>query len=103
MSLTCLPKSSSTIVAKQGDTRYTKTSYPVRFGQYLEIETDLATFHFNLNREIIRIIGKGVHWPHPQEWLKRTAGNDWIYYSTGGYTGVFETTGEYYLPNLPSR
>jgi len=28
-------------------------------------------------------------------------GNDWIYYSTGGYTGVFEATGEYYLPNLP--
>jgi radical SAM superfamily enzyme YgiQ (UPF0313 family) len=32
--------------------------------------------------------------------LKRTAGNDWNYYSTGGYTGVFEATGEYYLPNF---
>ena len=27
-------------------------------------------------------------------------GNDWVYYSTGGYTGVFEATGEYYLPNF---
>jgi len=27
-------------------------------------------------------------------------GNDWIYYSTGGYSGVFEALGEYYLPNL---
>ncbi|MFH2060771.1 MAG: radical SAM protein [Pseudomonadota bacterium] len=27
-------------------------------------------------------------------------GNDWVYYSTGGYSGVFEAIGEYYLPNL---
>jgi radical SAM superfamily enzyme YgiQ (UPF0313 family) len=27
-------------------------------------------------------------------------GNDWVYYSTGGYTGVFEAIGEYYLPNF---
>ena len=40
-------------------------------------------------------------WPDPQEWLKRTVGNDWIYYSTGGYAGVFEAIGEYYLPNTP--
>ncbi len=57
--------------------------------------------HFNLNHQLIRLSGKERDWPHPQEWLKRTIGNDWIYYSTGGYTGVFETTGEFYLPNLP--
>ncbi len=27
-------------------------------------------------------------------------GNDWVYYSSGGYAGVFEALGEYYLPNL---
>ncbi|MDA3788020.1 MAG: radical SAM protein [Desulfobacula sp.] len=27
-------------------------------------------------------------------------GDDWVYYSTGGYSGVFEALGEYYLPNL---
>jgi hypothetical protein len=84
-----------------GEIRYTKASYPVRTGIYSELETTDFTYHFNLNAEIIRIIGKTADWPHPHEWLKRTAGNDWIYYSTGGYTGVFETTGEYYLPNLP--
>jgi len=41
-----------------------------------------------------------MEWTHPHEWLKRRCSNDWVYYSTGGYTGVFEATGEYYLPNL---
>jgi hypothetical protein len=88
-------------VAKRGSDRFLKASYPVRTGIYTEVETDRCTLHFNLNQEIIRAQGKGGDWPHPQEWLQRTAGNDWVYYSTGGYTGVFETTGEYYLPNLP--
>ncbi len=91
----------SATLFKRGDKSYTKASYPVRTGIYSEIETDDYTYHFNLNSEIIRIIGRTADWPHPHEWLKRTTGNDWVYYSTGGYTGVFETTGEYYLPNFP--
>ena len=86
---------------KRGNRRYEKVSYPLRCGIYHEIDGPSATLHFNLNHELIRLIGKQPGWPHPQEWLKRTIGNDWIYYSTGGYTGVFETTGEFYLPNLP--
>ena len=57
-------------------------------------------FHFNLNHEIMRIKGNDNSWRHPHEWLKRTVGDDWVYTSTGGYTGVFEATGEYYLPNF---
>ncbi|MGI9535541.1 MAG: radical SAM protein [Desulfocapsaceae bacterium] len=86
---------------KRGNRRYEKVSYPLRCGIYHEIESSNAVMHFNLNHQLIRLIGKQRDWPHPQEWLKRTIGNDWIYYSTGGYTGVFETTGEFYLPNLP--
>jgi len=85
----------------QGSDQFSKVSYPIRTGIYSEIETSRYIFHFNLNHEVIRIIGTSKNWPHPQEWLKRTMGNDWIYYSTGGYSGVFEATGEYYLPNLP--
>jgi radical SAM superfamily enzyme YgiQ (UPF0313 family) len=85
---------------KLGSTAYTKMSYPVHCGIYNEIETKDFVFHFNLNREILRARGKGREWAHPHEWLKRSQGDDWIYYSTGGYTGVFEATGEYYLPNL---
>ncbi len=86
---------------KCGADSYTKTSYPLRYGIYTEIETPEAILQFNLNGEITHAKGKGKDWPNPQEWLKRTAGNDWIYYSTGGYTGVFEAIGEYYLPNTP--
>lgn len=75
-------------------------SFPVHSGIYSELETEDHVFHFNLNQEIIRVKGKGRSWRHPHEWLKRTMGDDWIYYSTGGYTGVFEATGEYYLPNF---
>ncbi len=85
---------------KKGADSYIKISYPQRFGRYSEIETADAIYQFNLNGEIRFIRGKGEKWPDPQEWLKRSIGNDWIYYSTGGYTGVFEAIGEYYLPNL---
>lgn len=86
---------------RRGADRYNKISFPLHIGVYSEIETKDYLFHFNLNAEIIRAKGKGEGWRHPHEWLKRTMGNDWVYYSTGGYTGVFEATGEYYLPNLP--
>lgn len=86
---------------KGGPNAYTRMSYPLHCGIYTEVETRNYCLHFNLNNEIIRAKGKGRDWPHPHEWLKRNMGNDWIYYSTGGYTGVFEATGEYYLPNLP--
>ena len=85
---------------KRGEPNYIKASYPVRTGIFSEVATDKFIYHFNLNHEVIRVSGRTGNWPHPHEWLKRTMGNDWIYYSTGGYTGVFETTGEYYLPNL---
>lgn len=86
---------------KEGARKYTRLSYPIHSGVYSEVETREYLLHFNLNNEILRAKGKGRLWPHPHEWLKRNMGNDWIYYSTGGYTGVFEATGEYYLPNLP--
>ncbi len=86
---------------KKGYNRYTKISYPVKYGIYSEIETKDHIFQFNLNNEIVRAKGKGDSWLNPSEWLKRTIGNDWIYYSTGGYSGVFEAIGEYYLPNFP--
>jgi hypothetical protein len=84
----------------QGLSDYTKISYPVRYGVFHEIKTENRFLHFNLNNEIIRAVGRSSQWIHPNEWLKRTPGDDWVYYSSGGYTGVFESTGEYYLPNL---
>ena len=109
---------------KRGADRYEKTRHPLHFGVFHELRTPEATLHFNLSHEIIRAQGLGDAWPSELEWLKRTRGNDWVYYSTGGYAGTYETigenlltapisfriptpynevvkaTGEYYLPNV---
>ena len=83
-----------------GANEYTKVSFPVKYGIFSRIETRDYIFEFNLNHEIRHAKSKKKSWLHPSEWLKRTMGNDWVYYSTGGYSGVFEALGEYYLPNL---
>ena len=83
---------------KKGASEYAKASYPIRYGRFSEIKTADHIFQFNLNGEIKFIQGLGKDWPDPSEWLKRTAGNDWTYYSTGGYSGAYDSFGEYYLP-----
>jgi len=85
----------------RGADSYAKVSYPQQYGIYAEIETAAAVMRFNPGGEIVHLQGKGRDWPHPQEWIKRTIGDDWVYYSTGGYSGVVEAIGEYYLPNTP--
>ena len=85
---------------KKGAREYSKVSYPLRYGSFAEIRTPDYIFQFNLNGEIKFISGQGINWPDPSEWLKRTVTNDWIYYSTGGYSGVYDSFGEYYLPCL---
>jgi hypothetical protein len=85
---------------KQGAERFGTVSYPVRYGHFSEIRTPSHTFQCNLNGEIKVIEGRGNSWPHPAEWLKRTAGNDWVYYSAGDYKGIHDLLGEYYYPYL---
>ena len=83
----------------EGSRNYTKASYPIRYGRYSEIEYNNFRYQFNLNGEVKHITGTGPDWPHPAEWLKRTPGNDWLYYSTGNYySGVVDLFGEYYFP-----
>ena len=84
----------------RGSQEYAKISFPVKYGLFSRLETREYIFEFNLNHEIRHARSKKNTWLHPSEWLKRTMGNDWVYYSTGGYSGVFEALGEYYLPNL---
>jgi hypothetical protein len=88
-------------IDRHGAERYAKTSYPVRYGKYGEIKTADYLFEYNLNGEIKTIRGINGNWPHPAEWLKRTAANDWVYYSVGRYHRLFSFLGEYYLPCLP--
>ena len=84
----------------EGAKEYVKVGFPLRYGLFSEIETSEYLFQFNRNGEIIFIQGKGVHGLPPSEWLKRTAGNDWNYYSAGDYQGFHNLIGEYYYPYL---
>ncbi len=91
-------------VEKQGSNRIKKNSFPLRYGKYSVIKTSEYEFIFNLNGEIKFIRGLNTNWPHPAEQLKRTEGNDWVYYSVGdksGEEGIISWLGEYYLPCLP--
>ncbi|HBV97161.1 MAG: radical SAM protein [Peptococcaceae bacterium BICA1-7] len=91
-------------VERQGPTRIAKASFPLRYGRYSEIITSEYEFVFNLNGEIKFIRGLNTSWPHPAEQLKRTVGNDWVYYTvgdSGGKSGIISWLGEYYLPCLP--
>jgi len=83
---------------RRGADRYQKVSYPIRYGRYTRLETSSFIFDYTLNGEIRFIQGRDRDWPHPQEWLKRTVGNDWIYYYAGGYADIVDSFGEYYLP-----
>lgn len=89
------------ILDKQGAGHYQKVSYPIRYGRYSEILTPDYLLQYNQNRELKFIQGRNRNWPHPAEWLKRTIGDDWVYYFSGGYTSLFDSLGEYYLPCLP--
>ena len=91
-------------VEKQGPGSIQKDTFPLRYGKYSEIKTSEYEFRFNLNGEIKFVRGLNVNWPHPAEQLKRTDGNDWVYYTVGdrgGEQGVISWLGEYYLPCLP--
>ncbi|CAB5109413.1 Radical SAM domain protein [Olavius algarvensis associated proteobacterium Delta 3] len=94
----------SITVEKQNPANITKASFPLRYGTYSEIRTSDYEFRFNLSGEIKFIRGLNTNWPHPAEQLKRTDGNDWVYYSVGdqsGEDGLISWMGEYYLPCLP--
>ncbi len=88
---------------RKGPIDYSKVSYPIRYGRFCEIRTPEYLFQFNLNGEIKYIRGLSRNWPHPAEWLKRTDANDWVFYSVGGYNGIYSLLGEYYLPCLAYR
>lgn len=81
-----------------GARKYDKVSYPIRYGSLSEITLPPFRFQFSLTGEIKYLQGIDRNWPHPSEWLKRTLGNHWIYYDSGGYNRIFDYLGEYYLP-----
>ncbi len=89
-------------IERNGANQFVKASHPLKVGKYSEIITPKYDFTFNLNGEIKFIQGRGPNWRHPGELLKRTDGNDWVFYSLGSVgERIFTWLGEYYLPCLP--
>lgn len=93
------------IVEKQFPKDIVKASFPLRYGKHSVIKTPEYEFLFNLNGEIKFIRGLNLkNWPILAEQMKRTDGNDWVFYSVGDDSsdkGVINWMGEYYLPCLP--
>ncbi len=88
------------VLDKRGPREYAKVSYPLRFGCFSEIISPDVACQFGLNGDLKFLQGRGPEWPHPAEWLKRSAGGDWVYYSAGEYREIFDLFGEYYVPRL---
>ena len=88
----------------QGSGKITQNPFVKQVGAHARIRTQDHEFTFTPAGEIRFIRGLGRQWPHPEEQLKRTDGNDWVYYSVGDDStedGVISWMGEYYLPSLP--
>lgn len=99
----CLVGDLIVVTNTRGAIAMTNAQYPAKYGLYGEIRTREFAFHFNPTGEIRYIRGLTQAWPHPWEWLKRTWGNDWVYYTVGldrGQGRVKDWMGENYIPCL---
>lgn len=83
-----------------GATRYLKASWPVRYGLFHELQTASYLFQFSPEGVIRFIQGRPGTWHDHADWFKRTAGGEWVYYSSGGYNRAFSAIGEHYIPVL---
>lgn len=86
---------------KKGAREFLKVSYPIRYGCYGEIKTGEYVFQFNRNGEIKFIETRAPRGFDQEGWLKRTLGNDWVFYSPGSYGEVYDLYGQHYFPFLP--
>ncbi len=75
-----------------------KFSFPVWYGIPVKINWRGYKYDFNLRGGLKKVAGKPSVWPDPQEVLKRTDGNDLIYYGTYGYESSYDLVKNYYVP-----
>jgi len=75
-----------------------KFSYPVWYGIPVKVNWRGYRVDFNLRGGLKRLAGKMSVWPDPQSSLKRTEGNDFIYYGTTGYESSYDLIRNYYVP-----
>lgn len=75
-----------------------KFSFPVWYGIPIKVNWRGYRVDFNLRGGLKRLTGKMSVWPDPQALLKRTDGNDFIYYGTTGYESSYDLIKNYYVP-----
>lgn len=82
-----------------------KGGFPLRYGEGAQITTSEMILELDAAGRLKYMTGRTPEWPHPLEYLKRTDGNDWVYYSLGEYADHVSLYGEYYLPcpNYPTN
>jgi len=75
-----------------------KFSFPVRYGIHEKVKWNGYEFDFNLRGGLKRLTSNLSVWPDPREMLKRTDGDDLIYYGTDGYESSYDLIKNYYVP-----
>jgi hypothetical protein len=76
-----------------------KFSFPVWYGIPVKVNWRGYEFDFNLRGGLKRLAGHRDVWPDPRDMLKRTDGNDFIYYGTDdGYDAGYDLIKSYYVP-----
>jgi len=87
------------IFDRTGRDDWGKFSFPVWYGIPVKINWRAYEFDFNLRGSLKRLAGHGDVWPDPRDMLKRTEGNDFIYYGTDdGYDAGYDLIKNYYVP-----
>jgi hypothetical protein len=81
----------------RGRDDWKKFSFPVTYGIFTRIKWKGYEFDFNVRGHLKRISGKGAVWPNPLERLKRTDGNDFLYYGMDGYENTYDLIKNYYV------
>ena len=81
-----------------GQDDWGKFSFPVWYGIPVKINWRGYHYDFNLRGGLKKIAGRPSVWPEPQDVLKRTDGNHFIYYGTFGYGSSYDLIKNYYVP-----
>ncbi|MHB8829298.1 MAG: radical SAM protein [Syntrophales bacterium] len=77
---------------------WAKFSFPVWYGIPVKIKWRGYRFDFNLRGGWKWIAGGRGVWPDAQEMLKRTDGNDLIYYGVENYASDYDLIKNFYIP-----
>ena len=86
------------IFGQEGRQDWAKFTFPVTYGLPVKVRWNKYDYDFNLKGNLKKISGRPPAWPNQLEQLKRTEGNDFIYYGIFGYEATYYMINNYYVP-----